>query len=106
MLQYRTRTLQYFFSTFYWRPQIIILHIKNPKEFTNKLLKVISEVSKITGLNSQYTKIYTVLYISSEIGKWNFKSIPLPIIYRNLKYLEINLTIMCQTCTMKSSKHT
>lgn len=82
---------------------MIILHIKNHKEFTNKLLKVIIEVSKITGLNSQYTKIYTVLYISNEIGKWNFKSIPLTIISRNLNYLEINLTIMCQTCTMKSS---
>lgn len=85
---------------------MIILHIKNPKEFTSKSLKVISDVSKITGLNSQYTKIYTVLYISNEIGKWNFKSIPLTIISRNLKYLEIHLTIMCQTCTMKSSKHT
>lgn len=46
---------------------MIILHIRNHKEFTNKLLKVIIEVSKITGLNSQYTKIYTVLYISNGI---------------------------------------
>lgn len=56
---------------------MMILHTKNPKEFTNKLLKVISEVSKITGLNSQCTKIYTVLYISNEIEQQNCKSIPL-----------------------------
>ena len=83
---------------------MIILHIKNPKEFTSKSLKVISEVSKTTGLNSQYTKIYTVLYISNEIGKWNFKSIPLTIISRNLKYLEIHLTKDVQASPLKVIK--
>ena len=41
---------------------MIILHIKNPKEFTNKLLKVISKVSKITGLKVSVQK-YTQFYI-------------------------------------------
>lgn len=50
---------------------IILQYKKTIRNSTNKLLKVIIEVSKITGLNSQYTKIYTVLYISIEIGKWN-----------------------------------
>lgn len=46
---------------------MIILHMKSPTEFTKKLLRVINELSKITGLKSQDTKIYAVLYISNEI---------------------------------------
>ena len=43
---------------------MIILHIKNPKESTNKLLKVISEIANLTfnhRIKGQCTKVYTVL---------------------------------------------
>lgn len=47
-----------------------ILHMKNPKEFTKKLLKVTNEFSKITEFKNQYTKLYAIIYIlAMNIGK-------------------------------------
>lgn len=50
-----------------------ILHMKNPKEFTKKLLKVTNEFSKITEFKNQYTKLYAIIYISNEYWKIKLK---------------------------------
>lgn len=47
--------------------------MKNPKEFTKKLLKVTNEFSKITEFKNQYTKLYAIIYISNEYWKIKLK---------------------------------
>ena len=50
-----------------------ILHMKNTKEFTKKLLKVTNEFSKITEFKNQYTKLYAIIYITNEYWKIKLK---------------------------------
>lgn len=49
----------------------MILYIKNPKEYTNKLLEVINELSKVVRYNINIQKINCIsIYFQWAIWKW------------------------------------
>ena len=51
----------------------MILHIENPKNFTQKVLYPINEFSKIAGYKINSQKSLTLLYMNNEILKMECK---------------------------------
>ena len=71
----------------------MILYIENPKYFTEKLLELINEVSKVAGYKINIQKSVAFLYTDQ---KWSEKEIKKMILFKisskTIKYLGINLT--------------
>ena len=71
----------------------MILHIKNPKEYTPKLLELISEFSKVAGYKINTQKFVAFLYTTNEVSEREIRKIfPFIIASKRIKYLGINLT--------------
>uniref|UniRef100_A0A8D0NTV2 RNA-directed DNA polymerase n=1 Tax=Sus scrofa TaxID=9823 RepID=A0A8D0NTV2_PIG len=71
----------------------MILYIENPKDSTQKLLKLIDEFSKIAGYKTNIQKSLAFLYTNNEILEKEYKNtIYFKITAPKIKYLEINLT--------------
>ena len=70
----------------------MILYIENPKDSIRKLLKLISEFSKIAEYKINTQKSLAFLYTNNEkSGKEIKESIPFTIATKRIKYLGINL---------------
>ena len=70
----------------------MILNIGNPKDSIRKLLKLISEFSKLAGYKINTQKSLALLYANNEKSEREIKeSIPLTIATKRIKYLGINL---------------
>ena len=71
----------------------MILYIENPKDSTQKLLKLIKEFSKVAGYEINIQKSVAFLYTNNEILEKAYKNIiPFKISPLKIKYLGINLT--------------
>ena len=71
----------------------MIFYIKSPKDFTSKLVELISEYSKVAGfkINTQISVAF--LYTNNvPIEREIRKKIPFTIASKRIKYLGINLT--------------
>ena len=74
--------------------QMTILYIENPKDSTQKLLKLINEFSKVAGYKISIQKSVAFLYTNNEILEREYKNIiPFMIAPQKIKYLGINLTM-------------
>ena len=70
----------------------MILYIENPKDSIRKLLKLISEFSKVAGHKINTQKSVAFLYTNNEKSETEIKeSIPFTIKTKRIKYLGINL---------------
>ena len=70
----------------------MILYIENPKDSTRKLLKLISEYSKVAGCKINTQKSLAFLYTNNEKTERGIKeTIPFTIATKRIKYLGINL---------------
>ena len=70
----------------------MILYIENPKDSTRKLLKLISEYSKVAGCKINTQKSLAFLYTNNEKTEREIKeTIPFTIAKKRIKYLGINL---------------
>ena len=70
----------------------MILYIKNPKDFTPKLVELISEFCKVAGYRINTQKSVAFLYTNDELAKREFrKTISFTIASKRIKYLGINL---------------
>ena len=70
----------------------MILYIENPKDSIRKLLKLISEFSKVAGYKINTQKSLAFLYSNDENSEREIKeSIPFTIATKRIKYLGINL---------------
>ena len=70
----------------------MILYIENPKDSIRKLLKLISEFSKVAGYKINTQKSLAFLYTNNEKSEGEIKeSIPFTIATKRIKYLGINL---------------
>ena len=70
----------------------MILYIENPKEFTRKLLELISEYSKVADYKINTQKSLAFLYTNSEKIEREIKeTIPFTIAMKRIKYLGVNL---------------
>ena len=70
----------------------MILYIENPKDSIRKLLKLISEFSKVAGYKINTQKSLAFLYTNNEKSEREIKeSIPFTIATKRIKYLGINL---------------
>ena len=68
------------------------LYIENPKDSIRKLLKLISEFSKVVGYKINTNKSFTFLYTNNEkSGREIKESTPFTIATKRIKYLGINL---------------
>ena len=71
----------------------MILYIGNPKDATQKLLKLINKFSQVAGYKINIQKSVTFLYTNNEIPEKENKNImPFKITPPKIKYLGINLT--------------
>ena len=71
----------------------MILYIENTKDFTQKLLELIKEFSKVAGYKINILKSVAFLYANNEIPETKSKKQSLLKLYQNnIKYLGINLT--------------
>ena len=71
----------------------MILYVENPKYSTLKLLKVIQEVSKVTGYKINAQKSVAFLYTDNETEEREIKElIPFTITPKPIRYLGINPT--------------
>ena len=71
----------------------MILYIENPKDSTQKLLKLINEFCKVARYKSNIQKSFPFLYINNKILEKEYKNtIPFKISPPKIKYLGINLT--------------
>ena len=71
----------------------MILYIKNPKEFTPKLLDLISEFSQVVGYKLNTQKSVAFLYTNDEQAEREIrKRISFTTASKRIKYLGINLT--------------
>ena len=71
----------------------MILYIENPKDFIQKLLKLINEFSKVAGHKIKSQKSGVFLYTDSEILEKEYKNtITFKITSKKIKHLRINLT--------------
>ena len=70
----------------------MILYIENPKDSIRKLLKLISEFSKVAGYKINTQKSLAFLYINNENSQRAIKeSVPFTTATKRIKYLGINL---------------
>ena len=70
----------------------MILYIENPKDSIRKLLKLISEFSKVAGYKINTQKSLGFLYTNNEKSEREIKeSIPFTTATKIIKYLGINL---------------
>ena len=70
----------------------MILYIENSKDSIRKLLKLISEFSKVAGYKINTQKSLSFLYTNNEKSEREIKeSIPLTTATKRIKYLGINL---------------
>ena len=70
----------------------MILYIENPKDTIRKLLKLISEFSKVAGYKINTQKSHAYLYTDNEKSEREIKeSIPFTIATKGIKYLGLNL---------------
>ena len=70
----------------------MILHIENPKDSIRKLLKLISEFSKVAGYKINTQKSHAYLDTNNEKSERAIKeSIPFTMATKRIKYLGINL---------------
>ena len=70
----------------------MILYIENSKDSIRKLLKLISEFSKVAGYKINTQKSLSFLYTNNEKSEREIKeSIPFTIATKRIKYLGINL---------------
>ena len=70
----------------------MILHIENPKDSTQKLLKLINKFSKVAEYKINIQKLVAFLYINNEILEKEYNNtVTFKIIPPKIKYLEINL---------------
>ena len=70
----------------------MILYIENPKDSIRKLLKLISEFSKVAGYKINTQKLLAFLYTNNENSEREIKeSIPFTTATKRIKYLGINL---------------
>ena len=70
----------------------MILNIGNPKDSIRKLLKLISEFSKLAGYKINTQKSLALLYANNEKSEREIKeSIPFTITTKRIKYLGINV---------------
>ena len=70
----------------------MILYIENPEDNIRKLLKLISEFSKVARYKINTQKLLEFLYINNEKSEREIKeSIPFTIARKRIKYLGINL---------------
>ena len=68
----------------------MILYIENPKDIIRKLLKLISEFSKVAGYKINTQKSLAFLYTSKEKSESKIKeSIPFTISIKRIKHLVI-----------------
>ena len=66
----------------------MIIYIENPKDFTQKLLELINEFSKIAGKKINIEKLVAFLYTNNEISeKKSKKTIPFKIASKKNKIL-------------------
>ena len=71
----------------------MILHIVNPKDPTQKTLKLIKEFSKVAGYKINIQKKMAFLYTNNEILENKYENtIPFKIAPLKIKYLGTNLT--------------
>ena len=71
----------------------MILYIENPKDSTQKLLKLINEFSKVAGYKINIQKLVAFLYSNNEILEEEYKNtVSFKIAPPKIKYLGINLT--------------
>ena len=70
----------------------MILYIENSKDSVRKLLKLISEFSKVAGYKINTQKSLSFLYTNNEKSERKIKeSVPFTIATKRIKYLGINL---------------
>ena len=68
------------------------LCVENPKEFTEKLLELINEFSKVVGYKINMHK-FVFLYTNNKISEREIKkTVPLAIASKRINYLGINST--------------
>ena len=78
--------------------------LKNPKEFTKKLLKLINKFCKVAGYQINIQKSILPI-LNNEQSKHEIKKIiPLAVVSKSIKYFEINLTEEEQNLHYKSYK--
>jgi hypothetical protein len=71
----------------------MILYLKDPKNFTQKLLDTMSSYSKIAGYKINIEKSLAFLYTKNEQTEEEYKNtIPFTIVSKKIKYLRVNLT--------------
>ena len=71
----------------------MILYIEKPKDFTQKLLELITEISEVAGYKINIQKSVVFLYNNNEILEKEYKNtITFKISPPKIKYLGINLT--------------
>ena len=68
------------------------LHIKSPKDSTEKLLEMINKFSKVAGYKINIQGLAALMYTNNEILKRNIKTITFKIAPQEIKHLGINLT--------------
>ena len=70
----------------------MLLYIENPKDSTQKLLKLINEFSKVAGYKINIQKSVVFLYTNNEILEKEYKNtLSFKIAPQKIKYLGINL---------------
>ena len=71
----------------------MLLYIENPKDSTQKLLKLINKFSKVAGCKFNIQKSVAFLYTNNEILEKEYKNtIPFKIAPQKIKYLGLHLT--------------
>ena len=71
----------------------MILYIENPKDSINKLLELISDLSKFVGYKINTQKSLAFLYTNNEKSEKEIKvTISFTIAIKRIEYLRINLT--------------
>ena len=84
----------------------MILYIENPKDSTQKLLKLINEFSKVARHKINIQKSVAFLYTNNEILEKEYKNtIPFKMSPQKIKYLEINLTKEVKDFYAETIKH-
>ena len=84
----------------------MILYTENLTKSTEKLLKLMNELSKFTGYKINIQKSVAFLYTNNKVAEREIKkSISLIIVPNRIHYLGINLIKAVKVCTLKTIKH-